>query len=88
MPLGGFPHTHTLDDMDRFKINNAVKHAVEGELVKGYPAKDVAKAFLSNDVDGAYHALVAAGGQYLDRARIQSWKQGLKTSVSRGDKDS
>src|SRR5467141_1139237 len=34
----GLAHTHTLDDLDMVKINDAVKNAVLTELAKGYGA--------------------------------------------------
>jgi MULE transposase domain len=76
-PKSGFPHTHTLDEMDMAKINDAVKKAVEAELAKGYSAATVANNFLSKGREGAYLALEIAGGKYLQRAMVQSWKQGL-----------
>lgn len=54
-----------------------MKLAVECELKKGYSAADVHKHFMSRGKDGAYDAVEAAGGKYLDRARVQSWKQAL-----------
>ena len=40
-----------------FKLNDAVKNAVFAELAKGYSAKDVANAFLSEGREGAYGRL-------------------------------
>ena len=73
-------HTHTLDDLDMFKLNDAVKNAVLAELAKGYSAKDVANAFLSKGREGAYGRLEVAGGKHLSRRLIQSWKQSMKDS--------
>ena len=73
-------HTHTLDDSDMFKLNDAVKNAVFAELAKGYSAKDVANAFLSKGREGAYGRLEVAGGKHLSRRLIQSWKQSMKDS--------
>jgi hypothetical protein len=80
--LSGGPHTHTLDAMDMFKINNAVKNAVLAELAKGYDAKTVANTFLSKGHDGCYKELEAAGGKYLERSTVQTWKQKMRTAVS------
>ena len=70
----GLAHTHTLDDLDMVKINDAVKNAVLTELAKGYGAKDVANAFLSKGREGAYGRLEVAGGKHLSRRLVQSWK--------------
>jgi hypothetical protein len=80
--LSGGLHTHTLDEVDMFKINDAVKNAVLAELAKGYDAKTVTNTFLSKGHDGCYKELVAAGGKYLERSTVQSWKQKMRTAAS------
>ena len=77
--LFGGPLTHTLDEIDMFTINAAVKNA---ELAKGYDAKIVANTFLSKGYDGCYKELVAAGGKYLGRSTVQNWKQKMRTAAS------
>jgi hypothetical protein len=84
--LSGGPHTHTLDEIDMFKINAAVKNAVLAELAKGYDAKIVANTFLSKGHDGCYKELVAAGGKYLERSTVQNWKQKMRTCEPPKDK--
>jgi MULE transposase domain len=81
-PCDGFPHTHSLDESDMFKINEAVKCAVEAELAKGYDAKTVTNTFQSKGKEGCYEALEAAGGKYLERSTVQGWKQKLKTTAT------
>ncbi|KAF8856719.1 hypothetical protein BDZ45DRAFT_675324 [Acephala macrosclerotiorum] len=68
-------HTHTLDDMDMWKQNNAVKMAIQVELRKGYSAGHITNIFLSKGRDGTWPALQAAKGQYLNRITVQSWKR-------------
>lgn len=53
-------HTHTLDDIDQYKVNNAIKTAIENELKNGYSTADKHKHFMPRGRDGAYDAVEAA----------------------------
>jgi len=77
-PYNGFPYTYTLDESDMYKINEAVKCAVEVELEKGHSAKAVIDLFLSRGKNGCYKETEAARGKYLERSLVQTWKQKLK----------
>jgi hypothetical protein len=68
-----------------YKINEAVKCAVEVELEKGHLAKAVTDLFLFRGKNGCYKETEAARGKYLERSLVQTWKQKLKTEARIAD---
>jgi len=68
--LSRCPHTHTLDKVNMFKINQAVKDTVIRELAKGYDVKTVTTNFISKGQGRCYKELVAAGSKYLKQSMV------------------
>jgi hypothetical protein len=69
-PYNSFPHTYTLNKSDIYKINEAVKYAVEVELEKGHLAKAVIDLFLSRGKNGCYKEIEATRGKYLEYSLV------------------
>jgi hypothetical protein len=55
-----------------YKINKAVKCAVEVKLEKGHLAKAVTDLFLFRGKNGCYKEIEAAKGKYLERSLVQT----------------
>jgi len=73
-PYNGFLYIYTLNESDIYKINKAVKCVVEVKLEKGHLAKAVIDLFLSRGKNSCYKETEAAGGKYLERSLVQTWK--------------
>ena len=74
----GQEHSHSLDEVDQYKINSGVKNAVLEELRKGYSAKEVTKNFVGKGKASIYPGVIVCGGEYLDTAEVGAWRRDLK----------
>ena len=55
-----------------YKINKAIKCAIEVKLKKGHSAKAVINLFLSKGKNGYYKEIKAIRGKYLKRSLVQT----------------
>ena len=54
----GQEHSHSLDEIDQYKINSGVKNAVLEELRKGYSAKEVTKNLVGKGKASIYPGVI------------------------------
>jgi len=81
----GQEHSHSLDEIDQYKINSGVKNAVLEELRKGYSAKEVTKNFVGKGKASIYPGVIVCGGEYLDTAEVGAWRRDLKLPATEAD---